>query len=80
MVYRSTPPLLELLREHWTDIQDDLIAAIDVDYGVYDGRTFKVRSVRSLLNTDTAFHGLGWKAARWICPAIRSGRWRRVTR
>jgi len=29
------------LRERWTDIQDDLIAAIDVDYGVFDGRTFK---------------------------------------
>ena len=39
---------LELLREHWTDIQDDLIAAIDVNYGVYDGRTFKVALVRSL--------------------------------
>ena len=33
---------LALLREHWTDIQDDLIAAIDVNYGVYEGRTFKV--------------------------------------
>jgi DNA polymerase-1 len=34
-------PTLELLREHWTDIQDDLIAAIDADYGVYEGRVFK---------------------------------------
>jgi hypothetical protein len=34
-------PTLEVLRRHWTDIQDDLIAAIDVDYGVYEGRTFK---------------------------------------
>jgi hypothetical protein len=34
-------PVLEQLREHWTDIQDQLIADIDADYGVYDGRTFK---------------------------------------
>lgn len=32
---------LELLRRHWSDIQDHLIAEIDGDYGVYDGRTFK---------------------------------------
>src|SRR5262249_19077280 len=32
---------LAQLREHWTDIQDELIARIDADYGVYDGRTFK---------------------------------------
>jgi DNA polymerase I len=34
-------PTLELLRKHWTDIQDDLIAEIDAGYGVYEGRTFK---------------------------------------
>src|SRR5215831_4194489 len=28
---------LGLLRQHWTDIKDDLIASIDVDYGVFDG-------------------------------------------
>jgi DNA polymerase-1 len=32
---------LELLRARWTDIQDDLIRAID-DHGIYDGRTFKM--------------------------------------
>jgi hypothetical protein len=32
---------LGLLRQYWTDIQDDLIAEIDADYGVFDGRTFK---------------------------------------
>ena len=35
-------PTLDLLRQHWTDIQDDLIAAIDLNYHVFDGRTFKV--------------------------------------
>jgi hypothetical protein len=34
-------PMLDRLREGWTDIQDELIAAIDADYGVYEGRTFK---------------------------------------
>jgi hypothetical protein len=34
-------PTLNTLRERWTDIQDDLIAAIDGDYHVFEGRTFK---------------------------------------
>jgi hypothetical protein len=29
------------LREHWNVIQDDLIAAIDANYGVYEGRSFR---------------------------------------
>lgn len=33
--------MLALLREKWTEIQDQLIAAIDTEYGVFDGRTFK---------------------------------------
>jgi DNA polymerase-1 len=32
---------LTRLCEHWTDIQDELIADIDVEYGVFEGRTFK---------------------------------------
>jgi DNA polymerase-1 len=32
---------LVLLRQRWSDIQDRLIAEIDRDYGVYEGRTFK---------------------------------------
>ena len=32
---------LERLRRHWSDIQDQLIAEIDLDYGVYVSRTFK---------------------------------------
>ena len=34
--------LLGTLREHWTDIQKRLIREIDRDYGVFDGRTFKL--------------------------------------
>ena len=32
---------LDLLRRNWSGIQDQLIAEIDADYGVYDGRAFK---------------------------------------
>ena len=32
---------LDLLRHHWTGIQDELIAEIDHDYGVFDGRSFR---------------------------------------
>jgi DNA polymerase-1 len=44
MEWHGTPidvPTLTLLRENWEQIQDDLIAEIDADYGVFDGRTFK---------------------------------------
>ena len=34
-------PTLERLRESWGGIQDQLIRAVDRDFGVYDGRTFK---------------------------------------
>jgi DNA polymerase-1 len=33
--------MLHQLRQSWTLIQDQLIADIDADYGVFDGRTFK---------------------------------------
>jgi hypothetical protein len=33
--------MLHRLRAHWTGIQDQLIAEIDRDYGVFDGRRFK---------------------------------------
>jgi hypothetical protein len=34
-------PTLKLLREHWGHIQDELIRAIDINYGVFDGRSFR---------------------------------------
>jgi DNA polymerase I len=51
MEFNGTPidlPTLQLLREHWTDIQDDLIHAVDV-YGIFDGRTFKADRWANLL-------------------------------
>jgi len=44
MEHRGVPIDVETLgrlREHWTAIQDSLIAAIDSNYHVFDGRTFK---------------------------------------
>jgi DNA polymerase I len=32
---------LERLRQSWSGIQDELITEIDLEYGVYEGRTFK---------------------------------------
>jgi hypothetical protein len=40
---------LGLLRQYWSDIQDHLIAEVDRDYGVYDGRTFKADRFTSWL-------------------------------
>jgi hypothetical protein len=37
------------LQENWTAIQDQLIAAIDQDYHVYDGRSFREDRFRDLL-------------------------------
>jgi DNA polymerase I len=44
MEYNGVPidvPTLKLLQQDWTNIQDALIANIDADYGVFDGRIFK---------------------------------------
>jgi DNA polymerase family A len=55
-------PLLERLREGWVGIQDQLIAEIDRDYGVYEGRTFKRDRFASWL----AAEGIPW-------PRLESG-------
>jgi DNA polymerase family A len=57
----TTP--LQLLRRYWTDIQDDLIAAIDKDYGVFEGRSFRLERWERWL----AAHGIPW-------PRLASGR------
>jgi hypothetical protein len=54
---------LALLRQYWTDIQDDLIAAVDRDYGVFDGRSFRLERWERWLAT----HGVPW-------PRLESGR------
>jgi DNA polymerase I len=54
---------LSRVKKHWLDIQDQLIADIDVNYGVYEGRTFK------------ADRFTGWLAQNSIpWPSLESGR------
>jgi DNA polymerase I len=55
--------MLALLRAGWLDIQDQLIAEIDRDYGVYDGRTFKADAFAGWLGRN----GIPW-------PRLESGR------
>jgi DNA polymerase I len=65
MEFNGTPidtDTLALLRQHWTDIQDDLIAAVDADYGIYEGRTFKLDRFEAYLLR----HDIPW-------PRLESG-------
>jgi hypothetical protein len=54
---------LELFRFNWSQIQDQLIAEIDTNYRVYDGRTFKADRFTAWL----AEVGIPW-------PRLESGR------
>jgi DNA polymerase I len=67
---------LALLRERWTGIQDQLIAEIDSNYGVFDGRTFKaeVRSLPRRARDSVATIGVGpARPGRWHLPADGEG-------
>jgi hypothetical protein len=55
--------VLEKLQTHWSAIQDQLIADIDSNYGVYDGRTFKASRWEEYLMA----HDIPW-------PRLESGR------
>jgi DNA polymerase I len=66
MEHNGTPidtATLRLLRQYWTGIQDNLIAGIDADYGVFGGRTFKADRWENYL----VKHGIPW-------PRLESGR------
>lgn len=56
-------PLLQHLRQRWDSIQDALIAAVDADYGVYDGRSFREQRFAAYL----AGRDIAW-------PTLESGR------
>ncbi|MHB9100699.1 MAG: DNA polymerase [Sulfuricella sp.] len=47
---------LEIFRANWDGIQGKLIEAIDHDYGVYEGRTFKRERFEQYLSA----HGIPW--------------------
>jgi hypothetical protein len=66
MEYNGVPidvEMLEHLRQGWTGIQDRLIAEIDGNYGVFDGRTFKADRFAAWL----ARNNIHW-------PLLESGR------
>lgn len=47
---------LDLLKTHWDEIQADLVAAVDKDYDVYEGLTFKQDRFKHYLNQ----HNISW--------------------
>jgi hypothetical protein len=53
--------LLARLRTNWTRVQDRLIAAIDADYHIYDGRTFKLDRFEQWLSSSKLL-GQRWTA------------------
>jgi hypothetical protein len=60
MEYHGVPidvEILARLRDGWASIQDELIAAIDKTYGVFDGRTFRVEAWERWL----VAHGIPWR-------------------
>jgi DNA polymerase family A len=54
---------LDLVRQHWTGIQDQLIADIDRDYGAFEGRSFRLERWQ---------HWLVQRGIPW--PTLESGR------
>jgi hypothetical protein len=44
-------PVLERLRRHWDSLRHELIVAVDRDFGVYDGTTFKLERFERYLAT-----------------------------
>jgi len=48
--------MLRDIENHWGDIQDALIAQIDANYGVYEGRTFKMKNWADYLQRE----GIAW--------------------
>jgi hypothetical protein len=55
--------MLDRLRQNWPGIKEQLIAEIDIDYGVFDGPTFKLDRFERFL----AERGFPW-------PKLESGR------
>jgi hypothetical protein len=79
MEYNGVPidvPTLELLRANWAAIQDQLIAAVDSDYGVFDGRTFKAdRWARWL-----ARNNIPWPLAETGVPSLADDTFRQMAK
>ena len=73
-------PTLSLLRKHWTEIKDQLIAAIDADYGVFDGQTFKADRFEAFLARHGHPVAAVDRAAHSISTTTPSAKWRKPIR
>ena len=69
---------LATLRENWEQIQSHLIQRVDVDYGVYEGRTFKTDRFLSIWTT-MASNGRASIVGVWHLMMTPSVRWQGVT-
>lgn len=58
--------LLQRMRKHWGAIRDKLIARIDTDFGVYEGRTFKAAKFVTYL----ASNGIDWPSTPTGRPCL----------
>jgi hypothetical protein len=67
---------LARLRERWDWLRDRLIAAVDADYGVFDGRTFKVDRWADYL----AHQGIPWPRLDSGALALDEDTFREVAR
>jgi DNA polymerase-1 len=68
--------MLERLRRNWLSIQDQLIAEIDRDYGVFDGRTFKVERFAQWL----AANNIPWPTLETGRPDLADDTFRQMAR
>ena len=70
---------LERLKAYWHEIEDALIATVDADYGVFEGRSFKAHRWGQWLERN----GIPWPrldSGRWIYPKTHSEKWLGYTR
>jgi hypothetical protein len=62
---------LNQLKRHWLDIQNELIADIDANYGVFEGRTFGRTIAAWLVRNDIPWPPLKAVGSIWV--TTRSG-------
>jgi len=67
---------LAALRERWDDIKDLLIADVDQDYGVYDGRTFKQDRFEAYLQRN----GIPWPRLPTDKPSLTDNTFRQMAK
>ena len=82
MEWNGTPidtATLALLREYWTDIQDELIRTIDADYASSTAAPSKP-IVGPTISLETASRGRGSNPVASICRMTPSARWQRPIR